>query len=446
MKKLFLGMFAFLLVLSSLQAQDEKAAKKALNAFNLDQAAKDKLAEAVAAVDADPTGEAANEASFWLVKGDVMNTVASQIAIIRQTGIGSTDDLPEVEMPAVEALRAYKKALEVANMAKKPKKYEIKSALKGIGASQSNLYNLGIFAYEDGDFETAYQNFVGALNAHDILTQNNETTMLDDESKVMDQKYLTGLAALNAKHTAAATPYFEELYAADYDKAAIYEALYTIKSAGKEKDGLSDAYQYLQAGREKYPEEVSLLFAEINHFLKIGKLNELISKLEMAIEKEPDNLTLYVTMGSVYDNLFQSSFKEGNMEKANEYFDKALEYYDKTLEKDPKDFDAVYSMGALYYNRAANMTTELVELEKDFSKEGIKKYEAKKADIFQEFDKALPFFQRAEKIRPNDVNTLIALKEIYARKDQLDMSNEFKTRLEKVQGGGKNDKSYFQDK
>lgn len=38
---------------------------------------------------------------------------------------------------------------------------------------------------------------------------------------------------------------------------------------------------------------------------------------------------------------------------------------------------------------------------------------------------------------------LIALKEIYAKKDQLDLSKEFKTRLELVQGGGKNDKSYF---
>jgi hypothetical protein len=44
------------------------------------------------------------------------------------------------------------------------------------------------------------------------------------------------------------------------------------------------------------------------------------------------------------------------------------------------------------------------------------------------------------------MNTLIALKEIYAKKDQLDLSKEFKTRLELVQGGGKNEKSYFPQK
>ena len=44
---------------------------------------------------------------------------------------------------------------------------------------------------------------------------------------------------------------------------------------------------------------------------------------------------------------------------------------------------------------------------------------------------------------PNDVNTLIALKEIYARKDQLDLSEEFKKRLDNVQSGGTNPTSYF---
>jgi hypothetical protein len=62
-----------------------------------------------------------------------------------------------------------------------------------------------------------------------------------------------------------------------------------------------------------------------------------------------------------------------------------------------------------------------------------------------QFDLALPFFQRCEKANANDTNTLIALKEIYAKKDELDLSNEFKARYEKVQGGGKNESSYFKN-
>jgi hypothetical protein len=38
---------------------------------------------------------------------------------------------------------------------------------------------------------------------------------------------------------------------------------------------------------------------------------------------------------------------------------------------------------------------------------------------------------------------LIALKEIFARKNELDLSNEFKERLDKIQAGEKIEASYF---
>ncbi|PHN07678.1 tetratricopeptide repeat protein [Flavilitoribacter nigricans] len=444
MKKLILGMFAFVLFAASLQAQDAKEAKKALNAFNLDQSNKEKLTEAVNAIEGEPSGEDAADPSFYLLKGDIYSALANQIAVIKQTGLGTEDELPKVDMLAVKAFKAYTTALEKNEQAKKSKKYYVRDAMKGLSEVQGHLYNFGIYAYEAQNYGAAYTNFAAGLEAHEVLKQNGESSTLDDEAALMDQKYLAGLAALNNNMLNMAGPIFEELYKADYDKPAIYEALYSLNSKAEDAD-LDAAYQYLQAGREKYPEEVSLLFAEINHFLKIGKLNELIGKLKTAIEKEPENLTLYVTMGSVYDNLYQKEFKAGNLEKATEYFDEALEYYNQTLQRDPKDFDAQYSIGALYYNRAANMTSELNELSNDFSKEGMKKYEAKKAEIFEEFDKALPYFQKAESLDPNSLNTLIALKEIYARKDDLDTSNKFKERMEKVQSGGSNDSSYFNE-
>lgn len=444
MKKLILGIFALVLFAAAVQAQDAKEAKKAFNAFNLDQGNKDKLKEAVEAINGTPSGEDAEDPSFYLLKGDIYSAVAQQIAVVKQTGLGTEDELPQVDMLALKAFEAYKMGMEVNNKAKKPKKYHTKSAIKGIQDVQGHLYNMGIYAYEAQSYEEAYKHFSAGLEAHKILKDNGEASSMDDETALMDQKYIAGLAALNGNMVDKAAPFFEELYKASYDKAAIYEALYTLKSKGDDAD-MDAAYQYLKAGREKYPEETSLLFAEINHFLKINKLDELIGKLETAIEKEPENLTLYITMGSVYDNLYQREFKAGNLEKADEYFDKALDYYNQTLAKDSKDFDAQYSIGALYYNRAANMTAELNELANDFSKEGMKKYEAKKVEIFAEFDKALPFFQKAESLNPNSVNTLIALKEIYARKDDLETSTIFKDRLDKVQGGGSNDAPYFNE-
>lgn len=441
MKKLILGLFSILFILGTVQGQDTKKAykdaKKAYGIYNLDPSGnKASLKEAAEnIVVAVSGGEEAKEAQTWQLKGDIYNEIATQIVVVRQTQIGKMEDLPTVEHPALEAKDAYMKALELAE-----KKYETKDALKGLTTVQTNLYNLGIFNYEDKKFETAYKDFQAVIDVHDKLKKEGEDSTLDEKTAYQDQLYITGLAALNAEMAADAESLFQKLYEDKYEKPAVYEALYKIKS---EQTNAEEAYVYLKTGRENFPDDVSLLFAEINHYLKIGKLDELIGKLEAAIQAEPDNVSLYSTLGNVYDNLYQREFEAGNMEEADKYFQKAFDNYEMALAKDPKFFDAIYSIGALYYNKAAAMTKELQELESDYSKEGLKKYEAKKVEVFEQFDKALPYFQKAEALNPNDINTLIALREIYARKDQLDMSNEFKDRLEKVQAGESNDASYF---
>ena len=196
----------------------------------------------------------------------------------------------------------------------------------------------------------------------------------------------------------------------------------------------------LSEGRKKFPNDPSLLFAEINAYLKAGKLSELTGRLEQAIKQEPENVSLYVTLGNVFDNLYTN---ETDPVKATEYFDSAKKNYSSGLKIDPNHVDANYSLGALYYNKAAARTVEMNSLPEDFSTAGLKKMKAVRDEVIGLFDEALLYFKKAESIDPNDVNTLIALGEIFARKDDLVLSKEFKTRLDKVRDGGKNETSHF---
>ncbi len=447
MKRLFFVFLALILASVVLVAQDGKRdfrdAKKSLGTFALDPTNnKANLAEAKTSIDAaltDPEMEA--EADSWILKGDIYNEVATQIVTVQQFGIGTTDGLPQVDgNPALIASEAYKMALQKAS-----KKYHTRDAIKGIIATQGNLNNLGIGDFEAQQYEAAFQAFNEVLVLDKILKENGEgsNSSLATEADYHNQLYITGLAALNGGKAAEAKNMFQQLYDIQYDKPAIYEAMYQI--AIQEGETPDAAYRYLETARNKFPDDVSLLFAEINHFLKLQKLDVLITKIESAIEKEPDNVSLYTTLGSVYDNLHGRSFEAGEKEQAQEYFDKAKYYYEQALEKDKSAFDAVYSIGALYYNKAASLTKELQELADDYSSEGIKKYEAKRDAVFAEFDKALPYFKRCESLNPNDLNTLIALKEIYAKRDDLEMSNIFKERLENVQNGQMNEKSHFNE-
>lgn len=447
MKRLFFGLIVLVLFAGTTQAQQDpkkelKNAGRALSTYYLDPSNnKAKLKEAVDAIEVAAGSDMTNTlAETWIKKGEIYNEIATQIVTVKQVGLGSVADLPKLENPALEAAKAFQKALTLAQ-----KSYEKKDVFKGLTTAQPNLYNMGIYAYEDKAFEAAFNHFQALLESHETLKANGQKSSLDTPEAYNDQLYITGLSALNSNKTAEAGTYFEKLYTIGYDKAAIYEAMYKMKMPDDVKDaaGIAAAYKYLEEGRKKYADDVSLLFAEINHFLKLGKLDELISKLQMAIEKEPDNISLYTTLGNVFDNLYQREYAAGNKAKADEYFNKALGYYEQSLQKDSKYFDAIYSAGALYYNKAAAMTQELNKLADDYTKDGLKKYNEKKKDITAQFDLALPYFQRCETLNPNDISTLTALKEIFARRDDLEKSNEFKRRLDVVNGGGTNPEPYF---
>ncbi|MFM8485974.1 MAG: hypothetical protein ACKOCH_06535, partial [Bacteroidota bacterium] len=216
--------------------------------------------------------------------------------------------------------------------------------------------------------------------------------------------------------------------------------IYNCKLEMKDEAG---ANVILTEGRKKFPDDTALLFAEINAYLKAGKLSDLTGRLEEAIAKEPTNVSLYVTLGNVYDNLYQGALKDKNDADATKYFNLAKKQYEGAITQNPNYLDANYSLGALYYNKAAVRTQEMNALPEDYSSAGLKKMETMRNEVISLFDQALPYFQKAESIDANDVNTLIALNEIYARKDDEVLSPEFKKRLEVVKGGGKNAGSYF---
>lgn len=440
MKKCIFGLLAVFLMAVTVQAQDAKDlakdSEKALGKFNLDQSAnKAELTNAIQfadkAVEADE-----NMARAWNARGMAYNAYATQWVAQRQLGQELLKDVPEVSMAGVRAYKSFLKGMETAE-----KNREQKDAIEGLQNVMGNLSNKGIIHFEDGAFGQAYACFEALLSTHETLTEMGENSGLQEED-YNRQLYITGLAALNAKNMDAAERYFTILYDMKYDEPAIYEALYQIRS---EKTSPEEAYSILEEGKERYPDDVSMLFAEINHYLKLGQSEKLIDQLEKAIAAEPNNASLYSVMGNAYETIYQRAAEKGDTSEAEMNFNKALEYYDKAQEIDPESITAIYSAGALYYNKAAQLTQKMLELQDDYSKEGIAKYDAMREQVMQEFDNALPYFKKAEMINPNDMNTLIALKEIYAKKDDLEMSNVFKERLENLQSGVENEESYFKN-
>ncbi len=440
MKKFFLVLMAFACSLAQAQAQEDpvklsKQAARALTNYNMDPGSNaDKLTEAKQKIDKALEAPAVQGmVSAWQTKGEIYSTIVQREMMLRSlnpaTSLSGDND-------ALVAFEAFQKAYELAT-----KKYEKADAAKGISEIQSYLVNIGLMKYEQQQYDKAFRSFDALIKSHQILSAEKLKSLLDDPEQFNNQLYVAGLCAQLARLNDEAEKYYTLLYEKGNAPSGVYEGLYQVKT---EKGDLEKAEQILKEGRQKYPTDSGLLFSEINLYLKKGQLEDLISRLKQAIEQEPNNLSLYITLGSVYDNLFQREMQAKNMDKAATLFSEAKKYYEKSIEIDPKSPDAYYSLGALYYNKAAARVQDLNELpQDDYSPATIKKYQQLQKEILQLFEEALPYFQKAEALNPNDTNTLIALSEIYARKDELEMSNEFKRRLDIVRGGGKNPASYF---
>ncbi len=429
MKSFFLTVLS-LFILMGVNAQDaEKDMKKAsrlIGSYRLDPAANaDKLPEAQTLIDgAMASGTLDSDSKAWLTYGEIYQEVLnSEVRVL------ATDQSSPIASPlaAAEAVKGFMNAYTNAE-----KNFEKKDAIKGLESILNNTSYISSVLLSNGDYEKSYANYQALVNGNDFLLANGSPGIYETEKDFQDQVYWTALAAFSAGKYGESEDYFMRLYNENYDSPDIYSAMYDIKKRQGDNAG---ADKILQEGMQKYPGDKGLMFAEINDALAKGDLATLEGKLKSAMESEPDNITIPTTLGNVYDQLYQQAIADKNYELAEQHYNNAKIYFARALEMDSEYFDAVYMMGAVEYNRAAEFAGLLNELADDYSKEGTAKYEAMKEKMLAQFDKALPYFLEAEKLEPSDRNTLIALREIYARKDQLDKSEEYKTKLENASGG-----------
>lgn len=430
MKRVVVIIAAFFLVANMGLAQDYnkllKKASKNLSKYNMSpQDNADKLQEAMTLIDqAFESEEAKTSAKAWNTKGKIFSEMASTDinakllnpnpdAVLSQPTAGHT------------AYDAFKNAMKLAE-----KKGDIKDAIKGMQEVENHLSNTGIILYQVKDYAGAFKNFDGLMVASGMLQEKGKKSILDDPQAKNDQLFSTAVSGYYGEKYEEVKPYLLKLKEGEKPDAFVYDALYNITS----KTDKEAAVKYLEEGRQMHPEETSLLFSEINYYLEAGKLEDLISKLQLAAEKEKDNMTVYVTLGNVYEQLSVKSHEAGDTTKSNEYFEESKKAYSYVIENAGDDtnsaFNATYSTGALYYNKAATYTDKLNALADDFSKSGTKKYNNLKKQMDELFNVSLPYFEKAEALNPGDGNTLIALKEIHARNNNFEKANEYKAKLE----------------
>ena len=145
--------------------------------------------------------------------------------------------------------------------------------------------------------------------------------------------------------------------------------------------------------------------------------------MNLAIENDPNNFLLYFVRGNIYDTKQASMLNDGKKEESVPFFEKAKNDYAKALEVKNDYFDAAYSLGALYYNKGAEMLNDANMISDDA------KYKVAKEKADQQLRDALPYLEKAHGLEPTDLSTMTSLKELYARTNQMDKYKEMSEKL-----------------
>jgi tetratricopeptide (TPR) repeat protein len=300
--------------------------------------------------------------------------------------------------PLDEAYTAYEKAIELD-----PKGGVKKKIITGL------VYNsLAVDFYNQGSAKFDAKDFPGALKSFEAQIKITES---DKYAGVVDtgMYYNAGLAAVNSSKYSDAIKYFEKCAEMKYLGITPY---FQMSEAYLNMGDTAKAEATLTGLQAKFPTDKNVTLQLIDLYIKGGKNDEALKYLKIAKEADPTNYSLYYAGGIIYLN-----------ENKN---DEAIVELSKSIELKPDVYDTQYGCGAAYINKAADM----FKVANDIM--DVKKYSEAVDQANAVYSKALPYFEKALELKPNDVYTMNNLKELYYRLKQADKYEAIKAKLDAI--------------
>ena len=269
-----------------------------------------------------------------------------------------------------------------------------------------SLYNNGVDAYNRGEYERAIRYYnqifeVFPMDAEKNLKRNNVTVDIPNKNLYF--------AYNKMGNRAEAKKYLTKLMEVGFNDPKIY--LYMERLCLDEKDTAA-ALVNLAKGRDKFAENTDLINEELNIYILQGKTDILLKKLSDAIEVNPEDQLMF--------------YNRGVINEKNKNFTAAEADYKKAIELKDDYFDANYNLGAMIYNQGADMNNAANDIKDN------KKYNDAKTKADERLKQSLPYLEKASDINPKDKNTLISLKQLYARTGDQVKYQKAKDDLEKL--------------
>ncbi len=269
--------------------------------------------------------------------------------------------------------------------------YKIEN-IKALGALQGLSLNAGNDAFTAKNYDLAISNYGRSEKIAKAFGQADTNAIFN-----------SALAYESKGDGPKAIERYREALALGYNKSEIYRYIASLENKGGSVDA---AIKTIGEGRTKYPDDKDLILDEMSYFLAAGRSEEAEESVKLGIQKDPNNAVLWSVLASLYDKKASDAKEEATM---TEWYGKAEEAYKKSIELDPKFFDSYFNIGVLYNNRAA------FEYDKCNAIKSDAEYTKCKAVADAIYVKAVPYFEQAHELKPDDQQTIQQLMKLYAK-------------------------------
>jgi tetratricopeptide (TPR) repeat protein len=174
-----------------------------------------------------------------------------------------------------------------------------------------------------------------------------------------------------------------------------YSLMYNIY--GGPKENKEKALEIVQQAKEKFPNNSDFPKYEIGLLIDLNKVDEAKSGLEKAVQSEPDNKIFHFYLGYVNSRL--------------EKWQDAAKNFEAALKLDPNYFDAQYYLAQVYLIEANKLRDQMKNL--GISAADKKKQAELDKQLVEKYKIALPHWEKAERLKADDVDVLDRLRTIY---------------------------------
>jgi tetratricopeptide (TPR) repeat protein len=286
-----------------------------------------------------------------------------------------------IENPLEEAYTAYEKALSLDPKGSIEKQFKL----------NSTYLSLGNDFVAEGAQKFGEKDYAGALKSFE---NNIKIASSDIYVGVIDSGiyFNAGLAAYNGKIYDKAITYFQKCADMKYEGTMPYFLMYNCYMGLKDMD---NAEATLKKVFQIYPDDKDVIMQLVDFYINNNKLDDAYASLKLAKEKNPNDHTLYWAEGVIY--------------MRQDKYDLAIVALTKAIELKGDQYDTQFNLGVCYYNKAVEMFQKANEI-MDAAKYNVAVGEANAI-----FIKAIPFFEKAYELKPDDIDSLKNLKELYFR-------------------------------